>query len=97
MYFEGLDDNVLHGGDWGDDTVEQLAGGTVNLRFATGSEENWDTAALTCTDGDNSVRVIGVSQENITLTFGGDIYDGPRHAFADLLPERSLRRTEPMV
>ena len=55
-----LDERLLHGGggddiftfceNWGTDTVEQLADGSVLLWFASGSEENWDESTLTYTD-----------------------------------------------
>ena len=58
------------GEGWGADTVEQLAGGSVTLWFASGGMENWDAANLTYTDGDNSVTVSGVTA--VALKFGDD-------------------------
>ena len=76
----GIGDDSMHGGggddiftfceNWGADTIEQIAEGSVTLWFATGDESKWDPEALTYTDGDNSVTVSGVSAENVTLKFG---------------------------
>ena len=76
----GSGDDSLHGGggndifcfgnNWGEDTVEQLAGGSVTLWFESGSENNWNADTLTYTDGVNSVTVNGVA--DITLRFGAD-------------------------
>ena len=78
----GAGDDTMHGGggndiftfceNWGTDTVEQLAGGTVTLWFASGLSDNWDASTLTYSDGINSVTVSGITAENITLKFGGD-------------------------
>ena len=78
----GVGDDRMHGGggsdiftfgaNWGADTVEQLADGTVTLWFASGSEDNWNVSTLTYTDGSNSVAVSGVSAEKVTLKFGDD-------------------------
>ncbi len=72
----GGDDLFAFGGDWGNDTVEQLARSKVTLWFQDGDETNvvWNAEAstLTYTDGNNSVTVTGVSKENITLKFGDD-------------------------
>ena len=72
MYGGGGNDIFAFGGDWGNDNVEQLADGKVTLWFDDGSLDNWDAAALTYRDGDNSVKVSGVGAENITLKFGDD-------------------------
>ena len=78
----GIGNDRMHGGggndiftfceNWGADTVEQLVGGSVTLWFASGSMENWDKTTLTYTDGDNGVKVSGVTAEKITLKFGDD-------------------------
>ena len=78
----GIGDDSMHGGggndiftfctDWGVDKVEQLAAGSVTLWFASGSSANWDAAALTYTDGENSVTVKGISADKVTLKFGDD-------------------------
>ena len=76
----GIGDDSMHGGggddiftfcdNWGEDTVEQLAGGSVTLWFISGSMENWDAETLTYSDGSgNSVTVSGVSADQITLKF----------------------------
>ena len=59
-------------GNWGNDTVEQLADGTVTLWFISGSVDNWNLSTLTYTDGNNSVVVSGVGLDRITLKFGDD-------------------------
>ena len=73
----GAGNDSLHGGggddiftfcaDWGKDTVEQLAEGSVTLWFANGSASNWDASTLTYTDGTNSVKVSGISADNVSL------------------------------
>ena len=78
----GIGNDRMHGGggddvftfcdNWGTDTVEQLAGGKVTLWFASGSEDNWNTETLTYADGENSVRVSGITADKITLQFGDD-------------------------
>ncbi|MBR5079109.1 MAG: hypothetical protein IKX30_10235 [Victivallales bacterium] len=72
MHGGGGDDIFAFGGDWGNDSVEQLEDGKVTLWFEDGSLEKWDASTLTYRDGDNSVRVSGVSAENISLKFGDD-------------------------
>ena len=67
----GGDDIFAFGGDWGQDTVEQLAGGKVTLWFKDGDESKWNADALTYADGDNSVKVLGECG-NISLKFGDD-------------------------
>jgi len=82
----GIGDDTMHGGGgddifafglaWGKDTVEQLATGKVTLWFASGDDSKWNDETLTYTDGDNSVKVIGVANEDITRYFGeeGEMY-----------------------
>ena len=81
----GGDDIFCFGGDWGNDTVEQLAGGSVTLWFESGSEENWDEETLTYTDGANTVKVSGV--DAVTLKFG-DTDSGVAGAFLDAASEK---------
>ena len=80
----GIGNDRMHGGggsdifafgdsNWGEDTVEQLATGSVTLWFASGSMDNWDSASLTYRDGDNCVKVIGTT--SIELRFGNDDSD----------------------
>ena len=85
MHGGGGNDIFCFGGDFGNDTVEQLVGGEITLWFENGSESNWNAATLTYTDGSNSVTVTGVS--NVTLKFGADasLTDG---AFADAVSEK---------
>ena len=78
----GIGDDSMHGGggsdtftfcdNWGADTVEQIAGGTLTLWFASGSIDNWNAETLTYTDGTNSVAVrgAGIDAEQVTLKFG---------------------------
>ena len=79
MHGGGGDDIFTFGADWGNDTVEQLAEGSVVLWFESGSEENWNAETLTYSDGTNSVRVSGCV--DVTLRFGADS-ELPAGAFA---------------
>lgn len=78
----GIGDDYMHGGggrdifsfceNWGNDVVEQLAGGKVVLWFTSESDGKWDEETLTYTDGENSVRVMGVEAREVELKFGGE-------------------------
>ena len=68
----GGNDIIAFGGDWGQDTVEQLANGKVTLWFDNGDDSKWDAATLTYQDGDKSVHVSGVTAKDVTLKFGDD-------------------------
>ena len=68
----GGNDIFAFGGNWGNDNVAQLEDGQVTLWFAEGNEANWDAEALTYTDGENSVKVTGVSAAAVSLKFGDD-------------------------
>ena len=68
----GGDDIFAFGGDWGHDSVEQLANGKVTLWFENGSLDKWNASTLTYTDGENRVKVSGVAATNVTLKFGDD-------------------------
>ena len=78
----GSGDDSMHGGggsdifafcaDWGKDTVEQLADGSVTLWFAAGDGAKWNAETLTYADGENSVTVSGVTADKVTLKFGDD-------------------------
>ena len=88
----GGNDVFAFGENWGTDTVEQSAGGSVTLWFASGSETNWDAATLTYADGGNSVVVSGVAADRVTLKFGDDTSEtfaklSALGAFADLTSE----------
>ena len=72
MHGGGGNDIFTFGGDWGMDTVEQLADGSVTLWFDAGDESNWNAETLTYTDGEKSVTVSGVDADRITLKFGND-------------------------
>ena len=79
MHGGGGADIFTFGANWGNDTVEQLAEGSVVLWFESGSEENWNAETLTYSDGTNSVRVSGCV--DVTLRFGADS-ELPAGAFA---------------
>ena len=74
----GIGNDRMHGGggddiftfcdNWGNDEIEQLAGGKITLWFVSGSEDKWNASTLTYTDGDNSVKVTGVT--SVELKFG---------------------------
>jgi len=78
----GAGDDSMHGGggddvfafceNWGSDTVQQRAFGTVTLWFASGDISNWNAATLTYTDGENKVTVSCVTADEITFKFGDD-------------------------
>ena len=78
----GIGNDRMHGGggadvfafcdNWGSDEVKQLATGTVALWFISGSEANWNASTLTYTDGENSVKVSGVTADKVSLKFGDD-------------------------
>ncbi|MBR4664755.1 MAG: aryl-sulfate sulfotransferase, partial [Lentisphaeria bacterium] len=72
MHGGGGNDIFTFGGNWGADSVEQLADGSVTLWFDSGDESNWNAAALTYIDGEKSVNVSGVDADRITLKFGND-------------------------
>ncbi len=72
MHGGGGNDTFTFGEAWGNDSVEQLADGSVTLWFATGSSDNWDATLKTYTDGENSVTVSGVDSDKVTLKFGDD-------------------------
>jgi len=69
MHGGGGDDIFTFCGDWGVDTVEQIADGKVTLWFMEGGSENWNESTLTYTEGENSVTVSGVSADKIELIF----------------------------
>jgi Ca2+-binding RTX toxin-like protein len=72
MHGGGGEDIFCFGKNWGKDTVEQLVGGEITLWFESGEISNWNADTLTYSDGTNSVKVSGVSNDNITLIFGDD-------------------------
>ncbi len=85
MHGGGGDDIFCFGGNWGTDTIEQLADGKVTLWFENGSARKWNASTLTYSDGVNSVSVIGTTQ--ITLKFGNDSAL-PAGAFDDIASEK---------
>ena len=72
MHGGGGDDVFTFCDNWGSDTVQQRAPGTVTLWFASGDISNWNAANLTYADGENKVTVSGVTADEITLKFGDD-------------------------
>ena len=72
MHGGGGSDLFTFGDNWGHDTVEQLASGSVTLWFASGSPDRWDASTLTYADGGNSVTVSGIGADRVTLKFGDD-------------------------
>ena len=72
MHGGGGNDTFTFGNNWGNDIIEQLDGGEITLWFESGSENNWNADTLTYTDGTNSVKVSGISADNISLKFGND-------------------------
>ena len=68
MHGGGGNDTFCFGGNWGNDTIEQLEGGSVTLHFESGSMDNWNAETLTYSDGANSVIVSGVTE--VKLVFG---------------------------
>ena len=72
MHGGGGNDIFTFGNNWGNDTIEQLDGGEITLWFESGEMSNWNADTLTYSDGTNSVKVSGVSNDNITLIFGDD-------------------------
>ena len=72
MHGGGGEDIFCFGENFGSDTIEELDGGKITLRFESGEMSNWNADTLTYSDGTNSVKVSGVSNDNITLIFGDD-------------------------
>ena len=68
MYGNGGDDIFCFGNDWGNDTVDQLASGSVTLWFEEGSEDNWNADTQIYSDGTNFVVVTGCT--DVKLIFG---------------------------
>ena len=74
MHGGGGRDVFTFGGNWGNDTVEQLNDeySRVMLWFAEGDHANWDASTLTYTDGTNSVTVKGVSSDQVEIYIGDE-------------------------
>ncbi len=68
----GGTDLFVFGGNWGNDTIEQLENGAVVLWFEDGDLNHWNAETLTYKDGQNTVKISGVSAEQITLYFGAE-------------------------
>ena len=76
----GGEDIFCFGSNWGEDTIEQLAGGKVTLWFESGSLDNWDEKNRIYTDGKNQLTVTVAC--DIELKFGGDDSALPEGCFA---------------
>ena len=84
LYGNGGNDTFIFGAeDWGTDQITQKNGGTVRLWFASGDESNWDASTMTYTDGENSVTVLGLTADKVTLKFGADEEDPDFAALED--------------
>ena len=81
MHGGGGADIFTFGGDYGTDSVEQLADGSVTLWFESGSEEFWDAENMTYSCDGNSVTVTGTA--NVTLKFGSTAEAAIAGAFED--------------
>ncbi len=81
----GGNDIFCFGGNWGNDTVEQLEGGSVTLWFEEGQEGTWNSKTMTFSDGVNTVTVIGA--DSVTLKFG-DANETVPGAFLDGASEK---------
>lgn len=81
----GGDDIFAFGGNWGNDSIEQLADGKVTLWFEEGDKSKWDESTLTYRDGENSVKVSGVAFENVTVKFGEGSNEDDRQQYGKLL------------
>ena len=88
MHGGGGEDIFTFGGNWGKDTITQLADGKVTLWFEDGDKSKWNASTLTYTDGTNSVKVTGIASDKISLKFGGDTSDLPDGAFAEAASEK---------
>jgi Ca2+-binding RTX toxin-like protein len=88
MHGGGGDDIFCFGGDFGNDTVEQLADGSVTLWFETGSESNWNADTLTYSDGVNTVSVSGAV--DVTVKFGSG-EEVSKDLFADAASSRIFK------
>ena len=87
MHGGGGNDIFTFGGNFGNDTIEQLAGGTVKLWFEDGDAANWNADTLTYSDGTNSVTVKGITEDKVEVVFvGSDSL--PAGAFADAASEK---------
>lgn len=71
MHGGGGDDVFCFCAGWGRDTVEQLPTGGVTLWFAEDGG-SWNPDTMTYTQGDDSVRLLGVSPNQVTLKCGDD-------------------------
>ena len=86
MHGGGGNDTFYFGGNFGNDTVEQLSGGKVTLRFDYDSG-NWNAETMTYSNGLNSVKVTGITADQVELFFGA-APDTVDKAFADFSSEK---------
>ena len=78
----GIGNDTMHGGggediftfcdNWGTDTVQQLADGSVTLWFADGDISCWKAETKTFSFDGNTVTVTGVDSDKINIYFGDD-------------------------
>ena len=68
MHGGGGSDIFTFCANWGNDTVEQLSGGSITLWFDSGSLSGWNEETKTYTRGSSRVTVLGDAE--ITLKFG---------------------------
>ncbi|MBR2365457.1 MAG: AIDA repeat-containing protein [Lentisphaeria bacterium] len=87
MHGGGGNDTFCFGENWGIDTIEQLAGGTVKLCFANGVDANWNADTLTYSDGISSVTVTGITADKIEIVFESDS-SLPEGVFLDAASEK---------
>ena len=87
MHGGGGSDTFCFGSDWGRDTIEQLADGSVTLWFESGSEDFWNAETLTYSDGVNKVTIKGVTADAVSLRFG-DVETAIAGAFENAASEK---------
>ena len=86
MHGGGGNDTFCFGGNWGNDTVEQLADGKVTLWIENGSATNWHAETMTYSDGFNSIKVTGITADQVNFNFSSS--GAVDKAFADFSSEK---------
>ncbi|MBR0460101.1 MAG: hypothetical protein IJJ26_12760, partial [Victivallales bacterium] len=96
MHGGGGNDIFAFGGNWGNDTVGQLASGTITLWFDQGQKDNWNEITRTYTDGDNSVKVLGTATVNLAFGDEDERYDNLLNtgAFSEALCTRIFEQND---
>ncbi len=83
----GGDDIFCFGKDWGTDTLDQIAGGTVTLVFESGMEVAWNSTGDAVVCGGNTITFSSVYDYKISVFTGSEYLDYDRLAaqgcFAD--------------